>query len=76
MLIKNADIFLRSYDRLDGMEMFGCNIACDFDLFNKSYVATSVFEVREYFADKSQDFRLVFENASMDQCIIKGTDKP
>lgn len=74
MKINNAEILVRSHDKLEGIELFGCRVICDFPLFEKGYKAPKIFEVREYFAGKSEDFKLVFENTDMQNCIITGTD--
>jgi hypothetical protein len=76
MRIINGDILVRGYDRFGSIEIIGCRITCDFPLFVENYEAPKLFEFRGAFDDKSEDFKLVFENTSMEACIITGTDNP
>jgi len=74
MRITGAEILVDNQDKFEGCELFDCRIICDFPLFEKDYTAAKIFEIRGYFDDKSEDFKLVFENTDMQDCIVTGTD--
>jgi len=72
----NQKFSVTNNDRLTG-SFIGCDIVCDFNIFKDNYVRPKMFELRDFFADKSEDFKLVFQGAtSLYACELKGNDTP
>lgn len=73
MIITSAYISVGRNDCLDGIKMVGCKITCDFPIWSKDYNHNDPnvkFEIYDSIPGASDEYKRVFKNSSILNCII------